>query len=81
METVKTATGKEFSCDYFVASFAYNQVNIRILDASLARVAMIFSDPKETCFLQYGSEKVSNHTKVKAIIPEGDAIRVVLERG
>lgn len=78
MEHIKTATGKQFSCDYFNPFPAANQVNIRILNASLVEVASIFGSPSETVQLYYGDQYLAHHTSVLAIVPEGNAIRVVL---
>lgn len=80
MEKVKTATGKEFDCDYFNPFPPANQVNLRVLGASLSSVAAVFSDREETRRLQCGSQILVRHTNLKAIVPEGDAIRVVLEK-
>lgn len=78
MEKVKTATGKQYDCDYFNPFPPAGQVNIRILNASLVEVATVFGNPAETVQLWYGSQYLAYHTKVIAIVPEGDAIRVVL---
>lgn len=80
METVKTATGKTYSCDYFNPFPPANQVNLRVLGVPLPAVAAVFSDTSETRELWYGKQVLTQHTKLKAIVPEGDAIRVVLEK-
>lgn len=78
MEKLKTATGKEFDCDYFNPFPPVGQVNLRVLNTPLATVATVFSNPNETvqlwCDLQYAAQ----YTKLVAIVPEGNAIRVVL---
>lgn len=78
MEKVKTATGKAFDCDYFNPFPPMGQVNIRILNNSIANVAAVFSNVKETVQLNYGKQYLAHHTKLVAIVPEGNAIRVVL---
>lgn len=78
MEKLKTATGKEFDCDYFNPFLPARQVNLRILNTSLVEVARVFGNPTETVQLWCGAQYLTNHTKVIAIVPEGDAIRVVL---
>lgn len=80
MEKLTTATGKQFDCDYFNQFPPANQLNIRILGQPLVEVARIFGNPEETVQLWYVQQYVSYHTKVVAIVPEGDAIRVVLGR-
>lgn len=78
METLTTATGKAFDCDYFNPFAPAAQVNIRIMNSNLVEVASVFGDPVETVQLFYGKEYLAHHTKVIAIVPEGNAIRVVL---
>lgn len=78
MEKVKTATGKQYDCDYFNPFPPAGQANLRIPNASLVEVASVFGNPTETVQLWYGEQYLAHHTKVIAIVPEGDAIRVVL---
>ena len=78
MEKLKTATGKEFDCDYFNPFPPANQVNLRVLNVSLVEVASVFGNPAETVQMWYGDQYLAHHTKVIAIVPEVDAVRVVL---
>lgn len=78
METLKTATGKEFMCDYFNPFPQAAQVNIRVLNVTISDVAAVFANPKETVQLWCGGTYLANHTKLLALIPEDNAIRVVL---
>ena len=78
MEKLKTATGKEFDCDYFNPFPPVGQLNLRVLTADLANVATVFSNPNETVQLQCGTQYAAQYTKLVAIVPEGNAIRVVL---
>lgn len=78
MEKLKTATGKMFDVDYFNVFAPAKQVNIRILNSNLVEAATIFGNPAETIQLFYEKEYLAQHTKVVAIVPEGNAIRVVL---
>ena len=82
MEKLKTATGKEFDCDYFNPFPEAGQINIRVLGKPLVYVATVFSDKEETIQLYYGSEMngqyESGYTKLISIVPEWNAIRVVL---
>lgn len=80
MEKLKTATGKEFACDYFNPAPAIGQTNLRVLNTSIANVAQIFSDPNETVQLWCEDMYAAQYTKLVAIVPEGNAIRVVLGR-
>lgn len=78
MEKVLTATGKQYDCDYFNPFPPAAQVNIRVMNASLVEVASVFGNPAETVQLWWNQQYIANHTKLIAIVPEGDAIRVVL---
>ena len=78
MDKLKTATGKEFSCDYFNPFPPAGQVNIRMLSASLVEIATVFGNPAETVQLWCGEQYAAQYTKLVAIVPEVDAVRVVL---
>lgn len=81
MDKVKTATGREFDCTYFNPFPPAGQVNISIVNASFAGLAAVFSNPAETVQLTYNGQHLTEHTKLMAIIQEGDAIRIVLGKG
>ncbi len=78
MEKLITATKKEFECDYFNHFPPAGQVNLRVLSVSLVEVATVFGNPAETVQMWYGDQYLAHHTKVIAIVPEVDAVRVVL---
>lgn len=78
MDQLRTATGKTFACDYFNLFPPAGQVNLRVIGASLTSVAAVFGDPTETVQLYWGKEYLAHYTRLIAIVPEGDAIRVVL---
>ena len=78
METLKTATGKTFDCDYFNPFPPAGQINLRVIGTPLTTVATVFSDPRDTVRMWCGEQYASQYTKLIAIVPEGDAIRVVL---
>lgn len=78
MSKLKTATGKEFDCDYFNPAPVYGQTNLRVLNTPVPEVARVFSDRKETVQLWCDEMYAAQYTKLVAIVPEGNAIRVVL---
>lgn len=78
MEKLKTATGREFDCDYFNPFPPVGQVNLRVLNTSLATVVTVFSNPNDTVQLWFDGQYAAKYTKLVAIVPEGNAIRVVL---
>lgn len=81
MEKLKTATGKEFDCDYFNPFPQEGQLNIRIVGESLATIATVFADPRETVQLWWEGQYASQYTQILAIVPETGAVRVVLRKG
>lgn len=78
METLKTAKGTEFQSDYFNICIDVNRIHLRVLNANISYVASVFSNPEETIQLWCGNSYASSFTKLMAIKPEGNAIRVVL---
>lgn len=78
MDDLKTASGKTYPCDYFNPSETNRQLNLRVVGMSVVSAAAVFSVPEETMALQYGSIYASGFTRLTAIVPEGNAIRVVL---
>ena len=78
MEYLTTATGRKISCDYFNPNQPVPQVDIQISGVSVAEAASIFSDTRETEQLWYGNQYLAHYTRLVAIIPDSDSIRVVL---
>lgn len=78
MDNLETANGIKFRCDYFNPSEITRQLNLRVLGDTLVRVATVFSAQTETVQLRCDGVYAANFTRLVAIIPEGDAIRVVL---
>lgn len=78
MDQLKTATGKTFDCSYFNPFPPAGEVNISIVNASFVTIASVFSNPAETVQLYYMDQYLAYHTKLIAIVNDGDAIRVVL---
>ena len=81
MEKLKTATGKEFNCDYFNPFPQEGQLNIRIVGESLATIATVFANPRETLQLWWEGQYAAQYTQILAIVPETGAVRVVLRKG
>lgn len=78
MEYLTTATGRKISCDYFNPNQPIPQVDIQIFGISVSEAASIFSDRCETEQLWYGKQYLAHYTRLVAIIPDSDSIRVVL---
>ena len=78
MDKLKTATGKEFDCDYFNPFLPIGQINLRVLNVPLVTAVTVFSNPEETVQMWCGEQSAAQYTKLVAIVPEGNAIRGVL---
>lgn len=78
METVITAKGKTFHTDMVSVIASPDRAYIRIVDASLATAATVFSDKSETVSLKYGNHTLSRFTRLVAIVPEENAVKVIL---
>lgn len=78
MEKLRTATGKEFDCDYFNPFPPVGQINLRVLNTPLPTVATVFADPQETVQMWFEGQYAAQYTKLIAIVPENGAVRVVL---
>lgn len=80
METVKTATGKEFSCEY-ISTIPYPaRAYIRIPNTPLSEIAAVFSDPAETAQLFYCEHCIEGYTRLMSLVNEDNAVRVVLSK-
>lgn len=80
MDKVKTATGKEFDSDYIATIPFPAQAYIRVLNTPLATVAAVFGNPEETKQLWHGEYYLAHYTNLVAIVPEVDAVKVVLAK-
>ena len=78
MEKLRTATGREFDCDYFNPFPPVGQTNLRVLNTPLPTVATVFADPQETVQMWFEGQYAAQYTKLIAIVPEPGAVRVVL---
>ena len=78
MDYLTTATGRKLSCDYFNPNQPVPQVDIQISELSVSETASIFSDRRETEQLWDGKQYLAHYTRLVAIIPDSDSIRVVL---
>ncbi len=80
MDEIKTAAGRKFPCDYLSTIPYPAQTFFRVLDTPLATVAAVFSDPNETIQLWHGDNYLAQYTHLVAIVPEGDAVKVILAK-
>lgn len=80
MEKVRTVSGREFMCDYFNPCSPTGQMYVRLLDATLVDAATIFANKAETQTLECAGVKAEGYTRLVALVPEPDAVRVILGR-
>lgn len=80
METLKTATGRQFKCEFFNVCEPVNRLTIRIVDTSVPEVAKVFSNPKEIEALWCGHYYAASYSGLVSIMPEGTAVRVTLKK-
>lgn len=80
MEKLKTATGKEFDCDFAVSIPAPAQLFVCIHNAPLVDVAQVFSNPAETVQLWHGDQYFAQYTRLVAISPDGNMTQISLSR-
>lgn len=80
MDTIITATGKEFETDYLSVIPYPAQMFLRILNTPIEIVAKIFSNSLETCKIQYCNQSFEGYTSLVVLIPEGEAIKVCLAK-
>lgn len=80
MEKVKTVSGKEYACDYFNPCPPVGQINVRVLNSTLVDVAAVFANKSETQLLECAGVRAEGYTRLVALVPEPDAIRVILGR-
>ena len=80
MDTIKTASGKTFNTDFVVAPPSSPQACLRVYGVSLVEAATVFGNREETIQMWYGNQYLAMYTKLEALIPEGDAIKVILAK-
>lgn len=80
MDELTTATGRRIACDYFNPNQPVPQVDIQVLGLTISEAAVIFSDRTETVQLWYGNQYLASYTRLVAIIPDNNSIRVVLAK-
>lgn len=78
MNTLITATGKQFDCNYAVANGA--MLHVKIVNTDLATIAATFADPAETQRLQYGQDEWTLYTRLLGIFPGERSVKVSLGR-
>lgn len=80
MDKIKTASGKLFDSDLCAQVPGIGLLYLRVLGTPLATAAMVFGEPAETEVLYYNDVYFSGYTRLDALIPEGNAVRIALRK-
>lgn len=80
MEKLITAKGQEFYVDDVIVSPASSIAYIRVVNAKMSDIATVFSDKSHTICMTWNELIWYGYTKLVAIIPEGNAIKIALEK-
>ena len=79
MEIIKTTT-RSFLSDYAIVDANIGLAYIRILNTSADDLRSVFGDVNETATIQIGNRVLTGYTKLVVVLPETDAIKVVMEK-
>ena len=80
MDQLRTATGKHFQSDYIAVITTPSRLYTRVVGASMLEVATVFGSPQETVQLWHGEHYLTGYTHLVALVPESDAIKVILSK-
>lgn len=80
MDKLKTASGRTYDSDLCAQVPGLGLLYLRVLGVPLATVAAVFGDSAETEQIYYNDLYFSGYTRLDALIPEGDAVRIALRR-
>lgn len=80
MDRIKTASGRIYHSDLCAQVPGMGLLYLRVLGVPLATVASVFGNPAETERIYYNDLYFSGYTRLDALIPEGDAVRIALRR-
>lgn len=74
MVDLVTATGKRFDSDYFVEHRPSKSVYFSVIGVSEEIVRTIFTDPEETCRMEYNGKTYDDFTNLEEIAEEDKGI-------
>lgn len=80
MDRLRTASGKQFECDLFAPVPGMGLLYVRVVGVAISTAAAVFANPQETQTIWHNDLYISGYTKLDALIPEGNAIRVALRK-
>lgn len=80
MEKLITASGRVFECGYYSKISDPSRLYIRIANATIGDIATAFSSASETAKLTISGVTFDGFTKLLAIVPEDNLVRVTLTK-
>lgn len=80
MDKIRTATGKEFECDFFSCIPDPPRLYLNIVNASITDVAVAFSNHAETMQLWIENYYFAQYTRLVSLAPQNGAIKVSLAK-
>ena len=80
MNTIRTTSGIIYDSDYVSVIENPDRLYIRIINSSLQNIAITFGNKEELSTIYYEDLCFAGYTKLIALVPEGEAIRVVLTK-
>lgn len=80
MDKVKTATGKEFDCDFFSSIPEPPRLYLNIVNTTFSRVAEVFFNSAETVQLWCGQYYFAQFTRLVSISPDNGSVQVALAK-
>jgi hypothetical protein len=80
MNIVKTTNGIIYNSDFVSVIDNPNRLYIRIINSNLQDIAITFGNKEELSTIYYEDLCFTGYTKLIALVPEGDAIRVILTK-
>ena len=80
MNTVKTTNGMIYDSDFVSVIDNPHRLYIRIINSDLPNVAITFCNKEELSTIYYEDLCFIGYTKLIALVPEGEAVRVILTK-
>lgn len=80
MDKIRTATGKEFDCDFFSNIPDPPRAYLNIVNAPFETVASVFFNKEETVQLWCNNYYLSQYTRLVSIAPENGKVKVSLAK-
>lgn len=80
MNVIKTTNGITYDSDYVSVIENPDRLYIRIINSNLQNIATTFGTKEELSTIYYEDLYFTGYTKLIALVPEGEAIRVVLTK-